>query len=125
AAKKTPAKKTLAKKSPTKKSAAKKKSTAKNGGVKKARRWKAGTVALRRIRKYQKSTDLMMAKAPFQRLCKEITADITGRGDLRFQKSAILRVQEAAETHLTSMFECIQLAALHAKRVTIMTKDLQ
>ena len=90
--------------------------------VKKARRWRPGTLALREIRRYQKSTDLLIRKLPFQRLVKEITQRI--RGDTRFQSAALLALQEAAEAYLVALFEDTNLCAIHAKRVTIMPKDM-
>ena len=92
-------------------------------GVKKPHRFKPGTVALREIRKYQKSTDLLIRKLPFQRLVREIAHEF--KQELRFQSSAVLALQEAAEAYLVSLFEDTNLAAIHAKRVTIMTRDLQ
>ena len=79
--------------------------------------------ALREIRKYQKSTDLLIRKLPFQRLVREIAHEF--KQELRFQSSAVLALQEAAEAYLVSLFEDTNLAAIHAKRVTIMTRDLQ
>ena len=93
------------------------------GGVKKPHRFKPGTVALREIRKYQKSTDLLIRKLPFQRLVKEISFEF--KNDLRFQASSILALQEAAESYLVGLFEDTNLCAIHAKRVTIMPKDMQ
>ena len=93
------------------------------GGVKKAHQYRPGTVALREIRKFQKSTDLLIRKAPFQRLVCEIARDI--QGDLRFQSTAVLALQEAAEAYLVGIFEDTNLCAIHAKRVTIMPKDIQ
>lgn len=90
---------------------------------KKARRYRPGTVALREIRKYQKSTDLLIRKAPFQRLVREIGQDF--KAELRFQSTAILALQEAAESYLVGLFEDTNLCAIHAKRVTIMPKDIQ
>jgi len=92
-------------------------------GVKKPHRFKPGTVALREIRKYQKSTDLLIRKLPFQRLVREIAHEF--KQELRFQSSAVLALQEAAEAYLVSLFEDTNLCAIHAKRVTIMTRDLQ
>ncbi|CAL8471697.1 g11239 [Coccomyxa elongata] len=79
--------------------------------------------ALREIRKYQKSTELLIRKLPFQRLVREIAQDF--KTDLRFQSSAVLALQEAAEAYLMGLFEDTNLAAIHAKRVTIMPKDIQ
>lgn len=93
------------------------------GGIKKPRRFRPGTVALREIRKYQKSGDLLMRKLPFQRLVREIAQDF--KTDLRFQASAILALQEAAEAYLVGLFEDTNLCAIHTKRVTIMPKDMQ
>ena len=93
------------------------------GGVKKPHRWRPGTVALREIRRYQKSTDLLIRKLPFQRLVREIAQDF--KGDLRFQSTALLAIQESSEAYLTGIFEDTNLCAIHAKRVTIMPKDIQ
>jgi len=93
-----------------------------SGGVKKPHRFRPGTVALREIRKYQKSTDLLIRKLPFQRLVREIAQDY--KTDLRFQSSAIAALQEASESYLVGLFEDSNLCAIHAKRVTIMPKDL-
>ncbi|CAE5957993.1 unnamed protein product [Arabidopsis lyrata] len=93
------------------------------GGVKRAHRFRPGTVALREIRKYQKSTDLLIRKLPFQRLVREIAQD--HKVDLRFQSHAVLALQEAAEAYLVGLFEDTNLCAIHAKRVTIMPRDIQ
>ncbi|GMN26467.1 hypothetical protein TIFTF001_001308 [Ficus carica] len=85
--------------------------------------WWPGTVALREIRKYQKSTELLIRKLPFQRLVREIAQDF--KTDLRFQSSAVAALQEAAEAYLVGLFEDTNLCAIHAKRVTIMPKDIQ
>ena len=77
----------------------------------------------REIRKYQKSTELLIRKLPFQRLVREIAQDF--KTDLRFQSSAVLALQEAAEAYLVGLFEDTNLCAIHAKRVTIMPKDIQ
>eukprot|EP00798_Chlamydomonas_sp_ICE-L_P000808 gene808-biopygen562 len=93
------------------------------GGVKKPHRYRPGTVSLREIRKYQKSTDLLIRKLPFQRLVREIAQDF--KTDLRFQYSAVLALQEASEAYLVGLFEDCNLAAIHTKRVTIMPKDIK
>uniref|UniRef100_A0A674NCQ2 Histone H3.3 n=1 Tax=Takifugu rubripes TaxID=31033 RepID=A0A674NCQ2_TAKRU len=82
-----------------------------------------GTVALREIRRYQKSTELLIRKLPFQRLVREIAQDF--KTDLRFQSAAIGALQEASEAYLVGLFEDTNLCAIHAKRVTIMPKDIQ
>ncbi|KAL5983286.1 5-hydroxytryptamine receptor 2A [Asimina triloba] len=99
------------------------KSAPATGGVKKPHRFRPGTVALREIRKYQKSTELLIRKLPFQRLVREIAQDF--KTDLRFQSSAVAALQEAAEAYLVGLFEDTNLCAIHAKRVTIMPKDIQ
>jgi histone H3/H4 len=80
-----------------------------------------GTVALREIRRYQKSTDLLIRKLPFQRLVREIAQGIkpSWNGDYRFQSTAIGALQEAAESYLVSLLADINECALHAKRITI------
>ena len=93
------------------------------GGVKKPHRYRPGTVALREIRRYQKSTELLIRKLPFQRLVRELAQEF--KSDLRFQSTAILALQEAAEAYLVGLFEDTNLCAIHAKRVTIMPKDIQ
>ena len=119
------ARKSTGGKAPLKTLAAKaaRKSAPATGGVKKPYRFRPGTVALREIRKYQKSTDLLIRKLPFQRLVREIATDF--KTDLRFQSHAIAALQEASEAYLTSLFEDSNLCAIHAKRVTIFPKDMQ
>merc|ERR1711934_958485 len=118
------ARKSVAAKTPKKSMATKSKGPkASQGGVKKAHRFRPGTVALRHIRKYQKSTELLIRKLPFQRLVRYIAND--SKTDLRFQSSAVLALQEAAEAYMVGLFEDTNLCAIHAKRVTIMPKDIQ
>ena len=93
------------------------------GGVKKPHRYRPGTVALREIRKFQKSTDLLIRMLPFQRVVREIAQQF--KSDLRFQSQAVLALQEACEAYLVGLFEDTNLCAIHAKRVTIMPKDMQ
>ena len=99
------------------------KSAPATGGVKKPHRYRPGTVALREIRRYQKSVELLIRKLPFQRLVREIAQDF--KTDLRFQSSAVMALQEASEAYLVGLFEDTNLCAIHAKRVTIMPKDIQ
>ena len=120
-ARKTPAGKTPKKHLAQK--VAKKSAPSATSGVKKPHRYRPGTVALREIRKYQKSTELLVRKLPFQRLVREIAQEY--KADLRFQSSAVLALQEAAEAYLVGLFEDTNLCAIHAKRVTIMPKDMQ
>jgi len=97
------------------------------GHVKKPHRFRPGTVALREIRRYQKSTELLIRKLPFQRLVREIGQDpnVVRTPDLRWQASAIAALQEAAEAYLVGLFDITNQCALHARRVTIMPKDMQ
>ncbi|KAK5061343.1 histone H3-like centromeric protein hH3v [Exophiala bonariae] len=94
----------------------------------KPHRFKPGTIALREIRRYQQSTDLLMLKLPFSRLVREIAQSIlpfsAGR-ELRWQSQAIQALQEASEAFLVHLFEDTNLCAIHGKRVTIMQKDIQ
>ena len=92
--------------------------------IKRPHRYRPGTVALREIRRYQKSTDLLIKKMPFQRLCREIT-ELEVKKNMRFQGSAVLALQTACEAYLVSLFEDTNLCALHAKRVTIHVKDMR
>ena len=92
------------------------------GGVKKPHRFRPGTVALREIRKYQKSTDLLIRKLPFQRIVKDITQGF--KADVRYRSSALEALQHAVEAFLVSIFEDANLCAIHARRVTIMVKDM-
>jgi len=93
------------------------------GGIKRPHRYRPGTVALREIRRFQKSTDLLIKKLPFQKLVREIAQDY--KVDIRFQSSAIMALQEIAEAYLVGLFEDTNLCAIHAKRVTILPKDMQ
>ena len=99
------------------------KSAPATGGVKKPHRFRPGTVALREIRRYQKSTELLLRKLPFQRLVREVASEY--KSDLRFQATAIAALQEATEAYMVSLFEDSNLCAIHGKRVTVMPKDMQ
>ena len=93
------------------------------GGLKKPHRYRPGTVALREIRKYQASTQLLIRKLPFQRLVREIAQGF--KCDIKWQSTALMALQEAAEAYLVALFEDTNLCAIHAKRVTILPKDMQ
>lgn len=85
-------------------------------------------MALREIRRYQRTTDLLLLKLPFSRLVREIALGVlpTDVGaSLRWQSQAIQALQESAEAFLVHLFEDSNLCAIHAKRVTIMQKDIQ
>ena len=94
------------------------------GRVRKPFRFRPGTVALRDIKKYQKSTELLIRKIPFQRLVREIVYKLKDK-DYRFQSTALLALQEAAEAFLVNMFDQCNDIAIHGKRVTVMRKDIQ
>ena len=119
------ARKSTGGKAPRKQLASKvaRKSAPSSGGMKKPHRFRPGTVALREIRRYQKTTALLLRKQPFQRLVREVAADF--KSDLRFQATAVAALQEACEAHMVGLFEDTNLCAVHAKRVTIMPRDLQ
>jgi histone H3 len=89
----------------------------------KKRKYRPGTVALREIKRYQKSTELLIRKLPFQRLVREISQQFLT--NLNFRSDAILALQEAAEAYMVCLFEDTNLCAIHAKRVTILPKDIQ
>jgi histone H3 len=90
----------------------------------KPRRWRQGTVALREIQKFQKITDLLIRKAPVQRLVQEIVHNMSRKSDLQMQSTALLALQEAAEYFMVDVFNDTNLCAQHGKRVTIKVKDL-
>lgn len=108
------------------------------------RRFRQGTVALREIKRLQLSTKLLMKALPFERIVccsllpsgdsneltrkqvREIGLTVRPRGEgFRWQSQAIQALQEATEARLVHLFEDTNLLALHAKRVTIMVKDMQ
>ena len=93
------------------------------GGMKKPHQYRPGTRALLEIWKYQKSTELLIQRLPFQRLVREIAQGF--RTDLHFQSSAIRALQEASEAFLVGLFEDTNLCAIHTKHITIMPKDIQ
>lgn len=99
-----------------------KKAVPMQAGVKKPHRFRPGTVALREIRKIQKSTELLIRRLPFQRLVREIAQDF--KTDLRFQSTALDALQEAAEAFLVGVFEDANLCAIHAHRQTLMAQDI-
>ncbi|KAG5678835.1 hypothetical protein PVAND_008469 [Polypedilum vanderplanki] len=117
--------KTAAKKAPKKQLATKlaQKNTPLVDGIMKPSRCRPGTVALREIRRYQKSTELLIRKLPFQRLVRKIAQDY--KTDMRFQADAIEALQEATETYLVKLFEHLNLCAIHANRVTIKSEDMK
>lgn len=92
----------------------------------KKRRWRAGTVALREIKKFQNSTKTLLRRAPFQRLVRELAqGHDKALGSMRWQASALLALQEATEGYAVGLLSDANLCAIHAKRVTLMSRDLQ
>ena len=87
------------------------------------KRYRPGRLALQEIRHYQKCTNLLIRKLPFQRLIRELAQKF--KVDVRFRSFALMALQEAAEAYLVRLFEDTNLCAIHAKRVTIMPKDIQ
>ncbi|XP_045178328.1 uncharacterized protein LOC128550687 [Mercenaria mercenaria] len=100
--------------------------TSRSGGATspRKRRYRPGTKALLEIRKYQKSTDLLLRKMPFARLVREICLALYPDKRHLWTAHALMAIQEAAEAYLVHLFEDGNLCAIHAKRVTIMPKDL-
>lgn len=88
------------------------------------KRYRPGEKALREIRFYQRNTDLLIRKLPFTRLVREVQTYFSPQ-EFRWQASALLALQEAAENHLVGLFEDAYLCSIHAKRVTLMPKDIQ
>ena len=110
--------------SKTPKTKGKKLPASQQGQQKKPHRYQPGTVALREIRRYQKSTELLIRELPFQRLVQELAQDL-GKMNVHFQSGAIMALQEASEAYLVGLLEDANLCAVHTKRVTIMPKDIQ
>ena len=94
------------------------------GNTRKPRMYRPGTVALREIRRYQKSSELLIRKIPFQRLVREVVHNLFPHDNLRFQSTALLALQEASEDFLVRMFTQVNDLAIHGKRVTIKPSDL-
>ena len=92
------------------------------GGFRRPHRFRPGTVALREIRRFQKSTNQLIRKQPFLRLVRELSQQY--QDNVRFQKKSLVILQDWLEGHLVNIFEHANLAAVHGKRVTVMPKDL-
>ena len=101
-----------------------KKEYAKRTGVnERKKRYHPGALALAEIRKYQKSTESLIPKLPFRRLVRELVQ--SEKQDIRMQETALEALQEAAETYLVRLLDNANLCALHARRVTLMPRDIQ
>ena len=94
-----------------------------NAAARRRRRWRPSKIALREIRKYQKSTKMLLGKAPFQRLVRELCNDMMNLP--KFQSTALLALQEAAEAYLVVILEDTNLCALLAGRITITVQDMR
>jgi histone H3 len=92
--------------------------------VRKPHCWCPGTVALREIRKFQKNTDLLIRKAPFQHLVRVILQAISKNSDMQMQSTALLALQEATKYFMVDVFSDTNLCAMHGNQVTIKSKDL-
>ncbi|KAM6901085.1 histone H3-like centromeric protein A [Lycodopsis pacificus] len=90
----------------------------------KKRRFRPGTRALMEIRKYQKSTELLLRKGPFSRLVREVCQTFSSEA-FRWNVRALMALQEAAEAFLVLLFSDANLCAIHAKRVTVFPRDIQ
>ena len=90
--------------------------------IKRRYKYKPGTVALREVHKMQRTSHLLIPLSPFQELIREIA--MSYKADLRFQREALLAIQEAAESHLVSIFQHTQNMAVHGGRKTIQDRDL-
>lgn len=100
-----------------------KSSHASSNGAKRQHRWRPGTVALREVRKYQNSTSMLIQRAPFRRLVREIVT--TFKDTIRMSSSALEAIQEATESYVVNVLGDANLCTIHAKRVTLFPKDLQ
>jgi histone H3 len=95
------------------------------GGVRPNKRYRPGTVALREIKYFQRSTQLLLRKSPFHRLVREVAQKMMVRYDILWQSTALEALQEASEAYLIGLFEDSNIVAINAKRVTIMPRDMQ
>jgi histone H3 len=93
------------------------------GCTKKPFRYRPGTQALREIRRYQKTGDLLLKKTPFGRLCREIGQ--RKYSDLRFTSDAKITCQQCTEPYMTTLFDHGNLLAIHANRKKVIPKDIQ
>jgi len=127
ASKSAPKSKAASKAKGASKAASKAKSASKRAasapGTKKAHRFRPGTVAIREIRRYQRSDELIFPILAFDRLVREVAQDY--KTNLRFGKGAFRAIHLFTEYYVVSLLQDTQLAALHARRFTIMPKDIQ
>ena len=100
-----------------------KKAAARQPTVRRVYRRPSGAKALLEIKALQKKTNLLLRRAPFYRLVREITNDY--KVDVKFQRSALEALQHAAEGYLVRLFERCFRCAIHSKRVTVNHKDIR
>ncbi|KAH9589211.1 Histone H2A/H2B/H3 [Trypanosoma melophagium] len=94
-----------------------------NNTAKKRHRWRPGTVVLREVRRYQNSTDFLIARAPFRRLVREVVSNL--KDSFRMSSTCVEALQESTELYVTSVLTDANLCTLHANRVTVYPKDIQ
>ena len=87
------------------------------------RRARPGVKALREIKQYQRSTDTIVPRAPLQRIVKDITSKYMP--EARYSHGALEAVHQCLESYMVALFEDTGLCAVHAKRMTIMTRDMK
>lgn len=100
-------------------------------------RWKTETLAddvypsslgwCREIRQYQSGKDayrLLIPRLPFWRYAREVLSNMKPNDDFRWSVAGVTALQEAVEAFLVGMFEDALVCTLHAKRVTLMVKDM-
>ena len=90
----------------------------------KVKRRKAMTASLLEIRYYQRHVELLIPLLAFSRLVREVASEVS-RAPLRFQSAAIKTLQEGSEAYIIGLLEDSQLCTIHAKRRTVMPKDMQ
>ena len=93
--------------------------------IRRRRRFRPGTVALREIRRYQTSSNLLIPKMAFGRLVRESMQNIDPNHEYRMRASAVAAIQEAAEAYITNLMEDTNLCAIHGRRVTITPRDMK
>lgn len=100
-------------------------STLKSTSTTKKRRVRPGIKAIREIKKFQSNTSLLIPKAPFSRLVREILQNKFNAPDLRFSSLGLMALQEATEMAIVNLLEVANLCCIHARRVTLMPQDIR
>ena len=91
----------------------------------KKRRWRPGTVALRQIRRLQRSTKLLVPKLPFATIIRAVDKDLHDGVSHRFQQSALDALQEAAESYLDEVFKNSCAISINGKSITLKARDMR